>query len=80
MLYCQGWWVSGCIFIKYLLLLFVAVTCLIMTVVFGLDCGIEGWMIGDYLFKNLGDSVVITIISGALGRIVSMVGATLDLL
>ncbi|MCP3746622.1 hypothetical protein [Paenibacillus sp. A3M_27_13] len=67
------WWVGAWVFIVCLLLLFVPVTCLIMTVVFGLACGM-GCMIGDYLFENLGASVVIAIISGVLGLMVNMVG------
>ncbi|ODA09260.1 hypothetical protein [Paenibacillus polymyxa] len=68
------WWVGAWVFIVCLLLLFVPVTCLIMTVVFGLACGVAGWMIGDYLFENLGASVVIAIISGVLGLMINMVG------
>jgi len=68
------WWVGAWVFIVCLLLLFVPVTCLIMTVVFSLACGIAGWMIGDYLFGNLGASVVIAIISGASGLTINIVG------
>lgn len=46
----------------------------IWVVIFGLACGIAGWMIGDYIFGNLGASVVFAIISGALGLTINMIG------
>ncbi|MGM1020258.1 MAG: hypothetical protein ACQEXV_06850 [Bacillota bacterium] len=68
------WWVGAWIFIVCLLLLFVPVTCLIMMVVFTLACGVAGWMLGDYLFENLGASVVISIICVGFGLMMNVLG------
>ncbi|MGZ0042035.1 hypothetical protein [Paenibacillus ottowii] len=68
------WWVGAWVFVVCLLLLFVPITCLIMMIVFTLGCGVAGWVIGDYLFNNLGASVVISIISVVIGLTMNVSG------